>query len=99
MKPLRYLTIKIFAPGNRQHRTRVIKCPKGHHIMLGEEKEVLKTITAELRKQSPDHDYEVKEVGRGAYNFVWVAQKPVPDEELLVGGMRLGEVTSVEVGT
>jgi hypothetical protein len=98
MKPLRYLTIKVFSPGNRKHKTFMIKCPPGSHLKADGEDEVLKQFADRIERTWPHEEYAVREVGRGAWNFVWVRSTPVDDAELRIGGMKLGEVASVEVG-
>lgn len=97
-RPLKQITVKIFFPGNKGHRTRIFAAPAGHHFKVGGEQGVLETIAGEIEKQWPFEEYSLKEVGRGCFNFVWVGKKPVEDSELLVGGLQLGETTSVEVG-
>jgi hypothetical protein len=98
MKPLKQLRIKVFQPGNtscKQHRLHV---PKGMIVKPGGEFDVLGRIADDLERTFPTEEFEMIEVGRGAYNFVHKGKRPIDPANILVGGLRLGEVATVQVG-
>ena len=97
-KPLRCLRIKLFTPGNRSHKTCVVKAKGGHHFTDEGEEIILKRYADEIEKAWPCDEFSLKEVGRGEYSFVWIGKRPIDEAALLVGGMPLGQVAQVEVG-
>jgi hypothetical protein len=98
MKPLRKLKIKVFTIGNKSHKTIHLSVPKGMQYKDGGEDIVLRQFADEIEKSFPNDHFSLKQIGRGEYNFVWVGKKPVDPATLVVAGMAVGEVTSVEVG-
>lgn len=98
MRPLKQITLKVFTPENRSHKTFIVKCPNGTQLKRGGENVVLKRFADELEKNFPLDDFEMREVGRGCFNFVWVRRKPVEEQSLAVAGMELGKQTTVEMG-
>lgn len=99
MKPLRQIKIKLFTIGNKSFRTMHIRAPKNMQYKDGGEEVVLRQFAEELEKSLPNEDFALRQVGRGEFNFVWIGKKPVDPELLVVAGMAVGEVASVEVGS
>jgi hypothetical protein len=97
MKALKRITVKLFAPGNKTHKTVTLPAGKGR-MFVDEGVSALNHFAEELEKNFPNEDYALREVGRGEYNFVWIGKKAVDPADLLVGGMHLGEVATVELG-
>lgn len=99
MKPLRQLKIKVFTPGNKAFKTIHMRVPKGMQYRDGGEEIVLRQFADEIEKAYPNDEFALKQLARGEFNFVHVGKKPVDPATLLVGGMAVGEVASVEVGS
>lgn len=95
------IQVKLFLPGNKKFRLETIRAPKGQCFTSSGEDFVLAKVAVELEKNFPGDEYTMVQVGKGKYNFVWAGKKPIDEAELLVGGLRLGEVSvlgSIEEG-
>lgn len=97
-KPLKRLKIKLFYPGNKSHKVVLMNAPKGRIIPPGGEQTTLENFASQYEKNFPEDEFSLREVGRGEYNFVWIGKREADPAELLVGGMHLGEVVTVELG-
>jgi len=96
---LKNIRIKIFEPGNRKHKVYIFRAGKQRHFVEAGVTDILGKVAAEVEKMHPEHEYGMVQAGNGDYNFICRGYKAVADEDLLVAGMRLGEVVSVEVGS
>jgi hypothetical protein len=95
---IKSIRIKIFEPGNRKHKVYMFRAGKQRHFVEAGVTDILAKVAEEVEKMHPEHEYGMVQVGKGDYNFLHRGFKPVEDEDILVAGMRLGEVVSVEVG-
>jgi hypothetical protein len=93
------LRIKLFEPGNKKHKVYVFRAGKSRHFAERGVEDILGKVVAEIEKMYPHREYSMVQVGRGDYNFMDRGYKEVADEDLLVAGLRLGEVVTVEVGS
>jgi len=94
------LTIKMFAPDNRTHKTIILAVGKGKVFARGGEFNVLSNVADSLETQFPNDEFRMVQVGKGAFNFVWDRKKTLEEvaDRVMIGGMHLGEVATVEVG-
>ena len=69
--PLKKLTIKMFAPGNRTHKTVILAAGKGKVFKPGGEFDVLSRVAESLETQFPNDEFRMVQVGPAAFNFVW----------------------------
>jgi len=99
--PLKKLTIKMFAPGNRTHKTVILAAGKGKVFKPCGEFEVLSNVADSLETQFPNDEFRMVQVGPAAFNFVWERKKTLEEvaDRVMIGGMHLGEVATVEVGS
>ena len=98
---LKKLTIKMFAPGNRTHKTVILAAGKGKVFKPGGEFEVLSNVADSLETQFPNDEFRMVQVGPAAFNFVWERKKTLEEvaDRVMIGGMHLGEVATVEMGS
>jgi hypothetical protein len=93
------IRIKIFDPGNNKHKVYIFRAPNGRSFIEAGVEDILGKVVAEVEKMYPEHDYRMVQVGRADYNFLDCGHKAVAGEDIVVAGLRLGEVVTVEVGS
>jgi hypothetical protein len=98
--PLKKLTIKMFAPGNRTHKTVILAAGKGKVFKPGGEFDVLSNVADSLETQFPNDEFRMVQVGPAAFNFVWDRKKTLEEvaDRVMIGGMHLGEVSTIQLG-
>lgn len=57
--PLKKLTIKMFAPGNRTHKTVILAAGKGKVFKPGGEFDVLANVADSLETQFPNDEFRM----------------------------------------
>lgn len=97
-KPVKQVKLKIFAPGNKSYKTTFVKVPNGQQFRPEGIEFVLRQAAKNIEEGFPLEEYSLRQLGRAEFNFVHVGKKPVDEAALLVGGVPLGEVATVEVG-
>lgn len=93
------IRIKIFAPGNKKHKVYIFRAPNGRSFVEAGVEDILSKVVAEVEKMYPEHEYGMVQVGKADYNFLDRGHKPVAGEDIVVAGLRLGEVVTVQVGS
>jgi hypothetical protein len=93
------LRIKLFEPGNKKHKVYIFRAGDGRHFAERGAEDILGKVVAEIEKMYPEHEYAMVQVGKGDYNFMHRGHKEVAAEDIVVAGLRLGEVVTVEVGS
>ena len=98
---MKKITIKMFAPGNRTHKTVILAAGKGKVFNPGGEFDVLSNVADSLETQFPNDEFRMVQVGRAAFNFIHVRKKTLEEvvDRVMIGGMHMGEVATVEVGS
>lgn len=95
---MKKITIKMFAPGNRTHKTAILSAGKGRIFKPGHEFNILSRVADQLETEFPCEEFRMVQVGPAAFNFIHVRTNPVDPEQIMVGGMKLGEVATVRIG-
>ena len=98
---MKKLTIKMFAPGNRTHKTVILAAGKGKVFKPSGEFDVLSNVADSLETQFPNDEFRMVQVGPAAFNFIHARKKTLEEvaDRVMIGGMHLGEVATVEVGS
>lgn len=78
-KPVKLVTIKIFAPDNRTHTTHRVAAGAGKAFTQDGLDELLEGFVTKIERLQPDDEYALKNVGRGAYNFVWLRKRSMEE--------------------
>ena len=64
-------------PGNKEHKTLSLKCKPGHCVPDDKLTEILGQHANTVETAFPEHEYDMVQVGRGRFNFVWLREKNV----------------------
>jgi hypothetical protein len=98
MKPVKQIKVKVFTVGNKSCKTFHFRSPNGRVFTPEGVEHTLQRFAAEISKSFPHDEYTLKQLSRNEFNFCWVGKRVIDPGELLVGGMALGQIASVEVG-
>jgi hypothetical protein len=91
--------VKIFTPGNKKHKVYIFRAPAGRTFVEDGIDDIVEKCAAEVEKMYPEHEYGLVKVGKADFNFVHRGHKPVDEQDIIVAGLRLGEVVTVELGS
>lgn len=98
-KPIKQLTIKVFAPQNKVHKTYYLRAKSGNIFTPEGIEYALQQFAGNIEKAHPYEEYSLKQISPRDFNFVWIGKKPVDEAAIRIGGMELGETATVEVGS
>lgn len=93
----RPVKVRVYYSGNDGYEEVTVATGKGWSI-----DNALDRVATELDERRPQDEYRLDEPGPGVYHFVWIGRKPIDPIDpahLTVGGLRMGEVATVEVGS
>jgi hypothetical protein len=75
VRPLKQITIRIFRPGGKKSKTHLYRAPNGKAFTETGLASLLEQTITNIETHLPDEDYAMRQVGRGAFNFVWMGKK------------------------
>lgn len=70
--------VRVFAPGNKRSRMLCRRADKGMGFTDAEVDKILDLIAADVEHEFPVHEYELVQVGAGAFNIVWRHRREAP---------------------
>lgn len=77
---LKRITVKVFAPGNKQSTLQAFMAQSGEGITPEGIENILNDIAEQIDKHWPDEEYGLVAMGQGAFNFVWRKKKEQESE-------------------
>lgn len=84
------LRLKVFGVENKDFTLRMIKPKHGKYWDAAGVDNILDHVATDLEERFPNHEYKLVQVGKFAFNFVFVRTREIPAERIQDGAPEVG---------